>query len=358
MAGFAADSGAIRAGLLHSLFELPSVRIGMATRTKEFIPVVRNRLGLKAIAWFVTIAAGDCHVAPGQNELGLFVPSQRERGWFVSLQVVASLTTVEVGGGGKLSRMLVGVAVSTALELDLEQRVFTLGDVAARALHHGVTQFEGISRCGMVLHRERGWFESIHGMAGGAFAAVAALGKLAGMWVRPVAVHALLEGQRLLEICAQVTLGTFHYGMFTQQWILGCRVIETLIDRLCRHFFPSAGVMACLAALGKASAMRIRVTIRTLAESDAPVARPVVRPGRVTFLAGNLCVQAGQGVVRPRVIELAHADRFPIVITVALKTILAQLPLVRVLVARNAVSGKAKECLIQIGDFDGGTLGL
>ena len=84
-------------------------------------------------------------MAAGQNELGLFVLCQRECRRFVPLQIVAAITTVEIRSGGELSCMLVGVAVRTALELDLEQRIFPVGSVASRAEHCGMSALQGIA---------------------------------------------------------------------------------------------------------------------------------------------------------------------------------------------------------------------
>lgn len=133
-------------------------------------------------------------------------------------------------------------------------------------------------------------------MAGGALAAVTSLGKLAAMRIGPVTVHTLLKNQRLLEISARVALGAFDGGMFSQQRVLGLGMVEALADCLGRHSLPAAGVVARLTALGEASAMRIRVAIRTFAESDADITRLAVRSGRMTFLAGDLGMRTGQRI--------------------------------------------------------------
>jgi hypothetical protein len=73
MTGFAAGHGTILAVLLHSYFELSVVRIQMATRTGQFIPVVRNLPRFQAITLFVAVAARNSHVATSQNEPGRFV---------------------------------------------------------------------------------------------------------------------------------------------------------------------------------------------------------------------------------------------------------------------------------------------
>jgi hypothetical protein len=104
--------------------------------------------------------------------------------------------------------------------------------------------------------------------------------------------------------------------------------------------------------------MRIRVTIRTFAESNAGIARLAVGSGRMTFLAGDLGMRTSQWIARLRVVELADADGFPIVVGVALQTILAQPSFVLVLMTSHAVGGNAEERLIRIVDFDRLAFGL
>lgn len=142
---------------------------------------------------------------------------QGKRGWLVSLQIVAPLTAIEVWRGRKLSRVLVGVAVSAALELDFEQSVCALGDVAPGARHHGVSALQGIRRRGVVFHGEGRRLESLDRVTGTALATLRAFGKLSLVRVRLVTIRALLEHQRLLEISTRVALRTFHRGMFAQQ---------------------------------------------------------------------------------------------------------------------------------------------
>ena len=145
-------------------------------------------------------------MAAGQNELGLFVLCQRECRRFVPLQIVAAITTIEIRSGGKLSRMLVGVAVRTALELDLEQRIFPVGSVASRAEHCGMSALQGIGCGGVVLYRECRRLEAFNGVARGALATARTFGKLSLVWVWLVTIHAPLKDQRLLEISVRVAL--------------------------------------------------------------------------------------------------------------------------------------------------------
>lgn len=154
MAGFAASRSTIRASLLHSFFELAFVRIEMATCTRQLVPVVHDCLRFKAIALFVAIAAGDCRVPASQNEFRRLVLRKGKCRRFVSLQVVAALTSIQVRGSGKLSRMFVGMAIGTALKLDFEESVFAFRNVASRTLHLGVSALKWIGRGDVILYGE------------------------------------------------------------------------------------------------------------------------------------------------------------------------------------------------------------
>ena len=160
-------------------------------------------------------------MASGQNEFGLLVLREGKSGRLVPLQVVAAIATVEVRSGGKLSGMAIGMAVSAALELDLENSVFAFGGVAARALHHGMPALQRIGRGGVVLYREGRRFEAINSVAGSALTAAWTLGKLRAVWIRLVTIRTLLKDQRFPEISVRVASGTFHRGMLAQQRILG-----------------------------------------------------------------------------------------------------------------------------------------
>lgn len=104
--------------------------------------------------------------------------------------------------------------------------------------------------------------------------------------------------------------------------------------------------------------MRIGVAIRTFTESDANITRLAVRSGRMTFLAGDLDMGTSQWIARLRVVELADADCFPVVVGVALQTILAQPSFVLVLMTSHATCGNSEKRLIRIVDFDRRALGL
>ena len=120
MTGFTANDGAIGSGLLHAFFELSLVRIFMAGGARRFIPVVRGRFRLKAVALFVAVAARHRHVASSQREPGFFVTRQGERRWLVAFEVVAAVAGIAVRCSRELSGMLIAVAVDAELELDFE----------------------------------------------------------------------------------------------------------------------------------------------------------------------------------------------------------------------------------------------
>ena len=58
----------------------------------------------------------------------------------------------------------------------------------------------------MIFYCKSRGLESIHRVTGSAFAAIQPLGELTVVWIGLVAVHALLKGQRFLEISAKVAL--------------------------------------------------------------------------------------------------------------------------------------------------------
>src|SRR5581483_11344194 len=144
-------------------------------------------------------------------------------------------------------------------------------------------------------------------MAGRAFAAVRALGELPVVRIGSVAVHALRENQRLLEISAGVATQTINAGMFALQRKLRFGVIEALADRSGRNPLPSAGVVARLATLLRESAVvRIAVTVRALCKRQPGIPRLVVDAGRVTPRTRDGHVHAGQRIPRLTMVKLIH----------------------------------------------------
>lgn len=193
-------------------------------------------------------------------------------------------------------------------------------------------------------------------MTGGALCARRPLGELPIVWVGFMAIHALLKGQRFLEVAAAVTLNAVDGRVLAQQGIFCFRVVETLADRYRGDLLPPAGVMAGLATLRKTSTMWIGVTIGTQRKRDPGVTGFVVGSRRVAFQTGDLRMQTGERIARFRVIELFKLDRLPVLIVVALQTVCPQPPFVFVLVAGNTGCRNAEEGSLKVLNLNGRAL--
>lgn len=277
---------------------------------------------------------------------------QREGGWFVCFEVVAAVASVEEGRCGKLPGVAVRVAIGAALKLDPEQRVLALGNVALRAFHPRVSALQRICTRSVFLHREGGRLPPVQVVTGGALPAIGPFSKLPVMRIGLVAIHALRKDQRLLEVTVGMALGAIQGEMFSLQRIFCLGVVEALVHGSDRNLLPSRSVVAGLAALREASAMRIFVAVRALVEGNAHVSRFAVFSIDVALRALNLRVPSGQGIARLRVIELANGDRLPIGGVVALLAIGAEAALVLVFVARDATGRETEIGPARILDFD------
>lgn len=135
MAGLTAGGGTIGSHLLHSLFELPLVRVVVATGAVQVFPVVdHRRFWLEFGRFLVALSARSRQVSACQREMGLLVFSQSKSRGLVCLQVVTAVACVEVRSGGKLSRVLITMAVGAPFEFHFEDRVFPLRNVALGTL--------------------------------------------------------------------------------------------------------------------------------------------------------------------------------------------------------------------------------
>ena len=92
--------------------------------------------------------------------------------------------------------------------------------MALRALQARVATLQGIRRGRMFLHREFRRLPALHRVTGRALSLICTLGKLAIVWIRLVAVHALGEYQRLLKVAVGMTLSAVHTRVLPLQWIL------------------------------------------------------------------------------------------------------------------------------------------
>ena len=169
----------------------------------------------------MTISAGNGHVSAGEQEACFFVAGECEGRRLESLNGVAAFAAIQVWGRRELPGMLVLVAVVTTLKFNLEERVFSFGDMTLGAFDGAVFAFESIGRRGVIFHGKGRRLESIDGVAGRAFARSRSLGKLAVMRIGLVAIDALCERNRLFEIASGVTQRTIHGSVLAEQWIPG-----------------------------------------------------------------------------------------------------------------------------------------
>jgi len=354
VASLAPRRGAVRPDLQHALLELPFVRIGVATRAIQLAPVVdHGRLWLELGRLLVTVQAGHRNVAARQHESGLLVPGQRECRGLVSLKIMATIAGVKVRRGCELSGVLVAVTVRTAVELDFEKSVLPLRRVALCAFEAGMSALQGIRAQGVFLHREGGRLPSFDRMTGGALASVRALGELPVVRIGLVAIHALREDKRLLEVSTGMALGTVDRNVLALERELRLEVIEALVHRLHRDLLPSARVVARLAGLAaKAAAVRIFVAVGALVERNANILRLAIGSIDMTLGALHLGVQSGQQIARLRVVELGDVDTLPVFEVVTLLTSRPQASFVQIFVTASACSRQTEIRTTEVLDLD------
>ena len=275
----------------HAFLELPLMGIFVAARAAQILPMIDfGRLRLELARLFVTIATSYRNVAAGENEVSILVPRQREGGWLVAVEIVATITRIEKWGTRELSAMPIGVAIRAALKFDFEKSVSSPWYVTLCALNFRVPTLQRVGGGRVLLRSEGGGFPSLHGVTPGALSTARPFHKLPVVRVGLMAIGALLKRQRLLKVTAAMALDTTHVRVLPQQRVLGFGMIEELCDRRRRDFFPAARVVAGLTALSEASFVRIGVTVRALIERDTDISRLVIRSRRMTLLASDLRV--------------------------------------------------------------------
>lgn len=109
------------------------MRVRVATRATQALPVVDHRRRLELTRLFVAIAARHRDVTACQDEPRLLVLRKCESGRLISVESVAALAGVEVGRSRELPGMAITVAVRAMRECDLETRLRALRDVALSA---------------------------------------------------------------------------------------------------------------------------------------------------------------------------------------------------------------------------------
>ena len=141
---------------------------------------------------------------------------------------MALLTLVSVGSSGELCLVFVFVTRHAAVELQLVNRLFALGNVASRAFYLRVLGFEGISGSSVIFYRVLRRFKSLQCVAGGAISFIGALDKLSLVLVL-MAIQALAKGDLLLKVTLEMAGHAFYLLMLSLQWILRFGVVERLV---------------------------------------------------------------------------------------------------------------------------------
>ena len=170
-------------------------------------------------------------------------------------------------------------------------------------------------------------------MARYALALLFSPGELAAVRIGSVAVRALRKRHGLLEVPACVALYAVHLNVLPKQRELGLGMVELFIRR---NLFPAGGGVARFAGLRKRAMMRVSVAVAAFREWYAREAGLAARvSGRMAFCASHLRVKSCERKVRLVVIEFCGC--LPINKIVTLLAVLAELPAVRILMARHAV---------------------
>ena len=186
-------------------------------------------------------------------------------------------------------------------------------------------------------------------MAAFAPALVGTLGELPLMLVL-MAIGTDGEGNVLFEIAAFVAIETAYFAVLADEGILGLGVIEPGCEG-CTG--PGSRVVAGFAGLLEFAFVWIGVAVSTILEFEVGVARLTIRPGRVALGAGDRCVLAGEGISGLGMVEglFVELGALPACGVVALQAVLAEAPLVRILMAGAASCAETHPRVIQVLGF-------
>ena len=186
-------------------------------------------------------------------------------------------------------------------------------------------------------------------MALRAFSFLRARFELAFVRIRLVTVRTVGERQRLFEITVQVAFRAADLGMFSEQRVLGLRMVEC---KARQQLFPARRGVAIFAALRLERAfVRIDVAVEAGLEFHILITCRTARHIRlVAFLALHLDVQTRQRIAGLGVIELL--GRLPVRKIMALQTIVPELAFVHIFVTRHAILRQTEKGLRKIFHLD------
>jgi hypothetical protein len=340
VAGLAAQRGPVGTALGHAFVELTLVGILVASRTRAVIKVERQDLVRPSgKPHLMTIPAGDRGVRPCKHEARISVLRGRECRAMEILDRMAVLATILVRRRGELLVVGVLVAIQALRELHLVEGILTRRNVAFFAGNARVLSFQRIVRSRMFFHAEWRWFPAIYCMALGAFTLAYAGLELALVGIGRMAIRALRERQRALEIACRVAFAAAYLDVLPQQRIFCFRMIER--DRHV-DLFPVACGVAGFAGTLHGPLMGVCMARRASVEFESGILYGEVRTWReVTLVACDLRVHAREGIFRFRMVELLQL--FPVVEIVAALTIRSELAFVRIGVAGDAVLRKTQK---------------
>lgn len=286
----------------------------------------------------MALRARDGNVTARQNEMCFFVLRQCEGRRLVALEIVAAVAGVEVRCGHKLPGVPIAVAIGAFVELHSIERVLALGNVALRTFQAKVAALQRVFRRSVFLDSEERWFPALHLVAGRALASIGTLQELAVVGVF-VAIRALVERDRLLEIAIGMTPRAFDLRVLAFEGIFGFGVIEAFFEILQGDPLPPGSGVAGCAGLRETAVVRIFVTIRALVERNAGILRLAIGTVGMALGALDLRVQARQWIAGLTVIELSDIDLLPVNEVVTGLAGRSKATLVKILVTGHAGGG-------------------
>ena len=280
------------------------------------------------------------------------MPVRRERGGLERALRMAADTAILVGSAGELSAVGIPVACDAGRILNSIDHSIGARQMTLVARHVDVVFSQGKLRCGMLSDPEIGRLETCDRVARSAVAAIRARGKLAAMRVLLVAIGAVIERHRLLEIRAFVTGIAGHSCVLPQQRESRLGVIEVAGDPA--RLPIDIGSVAGLACAREDSLVRIAVARRAVLECDTSelCIRLCILYSGMTLPTADLLMGADKSVARPAVIEFGKV--LPVRHVMTPGTVISQLSVVFIVMASQALPGQAE---IGVGKVPGGDAG-
>ena len=151
--------------------------------------------------------------------------------------------------------MRVLMAVKTQSEIESEASLISRWHMACLTRNAVVRSFERKSRLCMVSDREGRRRKSLYRMTRLAPASIRPLRKLPAMRIL-MAIHAHSVGNRRFEITIAMTVDARYGQMLSQQWVVGLRVVEHLLEA---RALPVARTVAIVTSLFELALMRVDV---------------------------------------------------------------------------------------------------